>query len=612
MPDVFVSHKEFQEWFSNPLTSMVEGGDRVNYALVQRLHTVLRPFLLRRLKKDVEQQLPSKYEHVVMTRLSRRQRFLYDDFMSRSGTQAMLSSGNFMSVLSCLMQLRKVCAHPDLFEPRPIVSPLRTAALDITQPRLAYVDELHDTARPILSVPQPHSQRWTHALRLPERDIHGAPTAWQAHDALLPVIERFVAVIPGVVCPPPMLTTVRPLPASSSRAIEEASGAVLPLVADPRGDPMHTTRVRMSMQFPDRRLVQFDCGKLQTLHGLLRTLYAGGHRALIFTQMTRMLDILEDFLSLHGHRYVRLDGATNVERRQLLVERFNQDNRIFVFILSTRSGGIGLNLTGADTVIFYDSDWNPAMDAQAQDRCHRIGQTRDVHVYRLVTEHTIEENVLRKAEQKRRLDDMVITEGIFTTDSLTGMLDAATESADSSKLDNALAQIEDADDVAAYRRARQEAAEYVSDTYDGDNPLEAAQQAQQQQATQTTTAPAAEKAAAKESDEWAIDEDVIASIKPVEAYALRLLVTVGIDVNVPAVRSRKAGSGVVYKPASPSPAIPRAGKKGELLKPKPSTDDAAGRAGTEPPAADLVDDHTEAAEGSPEASREATPAPLVL
>lgn len=144
---------------------------------------------------------------------------------------------------------------------------------------------------------------------------------------------------------------------------------------------------------------------------------------LIFTQMTRMLDVLEQFLNYHGHIYLRLDGSTRVEQRQVslildgsrifkfsslnsqeaelsclmmmtipccsflfppqaLMERFNADRRIFCFILSTRSGGVGVNLTGADTVVFYDSDWNPTMDAQAQDRCHRIGQTRDVHIYR--------------------------------------------------------------------------------------------------------------------------------------------------------------------------------------------------------------------------------------
>lgn len=130
--------------------------------------------------------------------------------------------------------------------------------------------------------------------------------------------------------------------------------------------------------------------------------------------MTRMLDVLEAFLNYHGHIYLRLDGTTKVEQRQLLMERFNEDRRIFVFILSTRSGGVGINLTGADTVIFYDSDWNPTCDAQAQDRCHRIGQTRDVHIYRLISEKTIEENILKKANQKRLLGDLAIEGGNFT------------------------------------------------------------------------------------------------------------------------------------------------------------------------------------------------------
>ena len=149
----------------------------------------------------------------------------------------------------------------------------------------------------------------------------------------------------------------------------------------------------MRTQFPEKRLIKYDCDKLQILTDLLRDLISGQHRVLLFTQMTRMLDILENFLNYHGYKYLRLDGSTSIEQRQVLMERFNNDKKIFAFILSTRSGGIGVNLTGADTVVFYDSDWNPTMDAQAQDRCHRIGQTRDVHIYRLISEKTVEENI---------------------------------------------------------------------------------------------------------------------------------------------------------------------------------------------------------------------------
>ena len=103
---------------------------------------------------------------------------------------------------------------------------------------------------------------------------------------------------------------------------------------------------------------------MQELARLLHELKQGGHKALIFTQMTKMLDVLEAFLNLHSYTYLRLDGSTKPEQRQILMQRFNSNPKIFIFILSTRSGGVGMNLTGADTVIFYDSDWNPAMDAQ--------------------------------------------------------------------------------------------------------------------------------------------------------------------------------------------------------------------------------------------------------
>ena len=174
--------------------------------------------------------------------------------------------------------------------------------------------------------------------------------------------------------------------------------------------------MRLSIAFPDKRLLQYDCGKLQQLAILLRQLQTRGSRALIFTQMTSILDVLERFLNIHGYRYLRLDGSTRIEQRQDMMERFNRDTRIDVFILSSRSGGVGMNLTGADTVIFYDLDWNPQMDKQCQDRAHRIGQTRDVHIYKLVSEHTIEVNILKKSNQKRMLDEVVIQEGEFTTD----------------------------------------------------------------------------------------------------------------------------------------------------------------------------------------------------
>ena len=164
-----------------------------------------------------------------------------------------------------------------------------------------------------------------------------------------PLIEQYTCVTPAVIAinlPITVLGESRVQPLRKHQAMQNF-------------DPFHRAQMKLSIAFPDKRLLQYDCGKLQRLDKLLRTLQSGGHRALIFTQMTKVLDILEQFLNIHGHRYLRLDGSTKVEQRQALTDRFNNDSRILCFILSSRSGGLGINLTGADTVIFYDLDWNP-------------------------------------------------------------------------------------------------------------------------------------------------------------------------------------------------------------------------------------------------------------
>uniref|UniRef100_A0A8B9JSA3 Snf2-related CREBBP activator protein n=1 Tax=Astyanax mexicanus TaxID=7994 RepID=A0A8B9JSA3_ASTMX len=633
MPHVFQSHREFKEWFSNPLTGMIEGSQEYNEGLVKRLHKVLRPFLLRRIKVDVEKQMPKKYEHVVRCRLSKRQRFLYDDFMAQASTRETLASGHFMSVINILMQLRKVCNHPNLFDPRPIHSPfitepiifstasLVTNALEISPfqrcdlsmfdlvglerrvtrhqadvylPRRKVTHQLiqeiiespeppprpkpvlcpvtvvsaprapvgpstsstgaavrPSAPHPVMAVrpPAPPSTQMVPAspqastnvmtqrvllspdmqARLPSGEVvsiaqlaslagrpvsssqgskpvtfqlqgnkltlSGAPLhqvpvpqprpiqgnvmhlvssggqhhliSQPAQVAVLHTVSqtgsssanpspgnttqacsglavpltaaqgigaktlkqmikkicihiltnappcRFTFVIPPVEAKPITMHCCHPPPSHSHQ--QALFSSMLSAHVSPLLHVLHRVQCNMRTHFPDLRLIQYDCGKLQTLHLLLRKLKTGGHRVLIFTQMTRMLDVLEQFLNYHGHIYLRLDGSTRVEQRQALMERFNADRRIFCFILSTRSGGVGVNLTGADTVVFYDSDWNPTMDAQAQDRCHRIGQTRDVHIYRLISERTVEENILKKANQKRMLGDMAIEGGNFTT-----------------------------------------------------------------------------------------------------------------------------------------------------------------------------------------------------
>ncbi|KAJ3762451.1 SNF2 family N-terminal domain-containing protein [Lentinula raphanica] len=544
----FANLKEFGEWFSNPLEKAIEMGnvhDDETKQRVSKLHTVLRPYLLRRLKRDVEKELPNKYEHLVLCSLSKRQRFLYDEFMARAHTRDALQSGVYQKIANILMQLRKVCNHPDLFEVRPIVTSFaldrsaiaefeikellirrmllndeseeldlellglsfvnlqntsiftslvtraetagvmmemlcedpgppppkdvrtikgfkeysewqRRASVVARWSHIAYLNRLRYSRAPIYSsetisllrslyhpiLPLSHVNTRTAAyvdngLSL----VHRAVLSYEERsNAMSEVIDRFAFITPSVVVHDVARIALAGMPPSVLESI--------PLTFD---DVVHRSTVKLSIAFPSPSLLQYDCGKLQRLTTLLREKKAGGHRVLLFTQMTRILDILEIYLNFHGYLYLRLDGATSIEDRQYVTERFNKDEKIFCFIASSRSGGVGINLTGADTVIFYDSDFNPQMDRQCEDRAHRIGQIRDVHIYRFVSEHTVEEAMLLKANQKRSLDDMVIQKGEFDWRSIFRF-----DSNDGAVLTKALGEFEDSEDALAARMAERE------------------------------------------------------------------------------------------------------------------------------------------------------------
>ncbi|CAN6475878.1 unnamed protein product [Victoria cruziana] len=150
-------------------------------------------------------------------------------------------------------------------------------------------------------------------------------------------------------------------------------------------------------------------GKLQLLNKLLPKLKARGNRVLLFSQMTKMLDILEDFLVFLGFKYFRIDGETNASARQQQIREFNShDCEVFVFLISTRAGGLGIDLPSADRVIIYDPDFNPFIDLQAQSRAHRIGQSRPVVVYQLITKSSVEEKILEKSKRKLAIENMVM------------------------------------------------------------------------------------------------------------------------------------------------------------------------------------------------------------
>ena len=150
-------------------------------------------------------------------------------------------------------------------------------------------------------------------------------------------------------------------------------------------------------------------GKLVLVDKLLKKLREGGHKVLIFSQMTRCLDILSDFLRWRGYPCERIDGAVKGDERQAAIDRYcAPESNSFVFLLCTKAGGVGINLTAADTVVIFDSDWNPQNDLQAQARCHRIGQTKSVKIYRLITRNTYEREMFDRAGMKLGLDKAIL------------------------------------------------------------------------------------------------------------------------------------------------------------------------------------------------------------
>lgn len=164
---------------------------------------------------------------------------------------------------------------------------------------------------------------------------------------------------------------------------------------------------------PDKETLVTDSGKLSVLDGLLKRLKEEGHRVLIYSQMTKMIDLLEEYMWHRHHKYMRLDGSSKISERRDMVADFQARTDIFVFLLSTRAGGLGINLTAADTVIFYDSDWNPTVDQQAMDRAHRLGQTKQVTVYRLICKGSIEERILQRAREKSEVSHFRFNIHIF-------------------------------------------------------------------------------------------------------------------------------------------------------------------------------------------------------
>ncbi|XP_054809156.1 protein CHROMATIN REMODELING 19 [Prosopis cineraria] len=343
MPDIFATEDIDLKRLLN-----TEDGD-----LVGRMKSILGPFILRRLKSDVMQQLVPKIQRVEYVAMEVQQESAYKEAIEEyraisQGRMAKCSGPNSNNILEVLprrqinnyfVQFRKIANHPLLI-------------------RRIYSDE--DVIR--------------FATKLHPVGAFGFECTLDR------VIEELKSYNDF----------------SIHRLLRHYG------VNDRKG------------VLPDRNVM--SSAKCRALADLLPSLQKGGHRVLIFSQWTSMLDILEWTLDVIGLTYRRLDGSTQVTERQTIVDTFNNDTSIFACLLSTRAGGQGLNLTGADTVVIHDMDFNPQIDRQAEDRCHRIGQTKPVTIYRLVTKGTVDENVYEIAKRKLVLDAAVLESGMEMDD----------------------------------------------------------------------------------------------------------------------------------------------------------------------------------------------------
>lgn len=554
MPTLFDSHDEFSDWFSKDIESHAQSNTKLNQDQLRRLHMILKPFMLRRVKAHVQKELGDKVEKDVFCELTYRQRAYYANLRSKISIMDLIEKATLggdedtATLMNLVMQFRKVCNHPDLFERADTASPFSMSAfaetasfvregsfvqvgysvrnqiqydlpralcndvgrLDIAGPNnlqagfrragfktnglgglmriwtpehikssmqtdgefsfLRFIDTSIGEA--VSSADLGLYERSMRAKNQPKRALHifkdlDEESQEPPVHALFNVVENnsrralmdldpnsnlaklcniskeninergFSVLEPAArqkASAPPIEISCFDQSSISERQVTffnmNLRGPMYPLEesieekllernVDPSNFPPSNLLPKpeniksryTDISVPSMRRFVTDSGKLAKLDQLLRELKNGGHRVLLYFQMTRMIDLMEEYLTYRNYKYCRLDGSTKLEDRRDTVHDFQTRPEIFIFLLSTRAGGLGINLTSADTVIFYDSDWNPTIDSQAMDRAHRLGQTKQVTVYRLITRGTIEERIRKRAMQKEEVQRVVITGG---------------------------------------------------------------------------------------------------------------------------------------------------------------------------------------------------------
>ncbi|CAH8656368.1 unnamed protein product [Schistosoma haematobium] len=379
------SREEYQSANNTPIRSSFE-----EERLVQA-KSLLQPFCLRRLKSQVLGQLPPKTSEVVLVAMTKTQATHYHDLVKRLRSQRSLKDTNSNGQDPSLL-LNNECedgdenADPDASDPKGECAPRKKARLD------NYTAVNGTKSFPVTS------KSISESLQSPCNMVTALRKAAN-HQALFSGLAYTDSNLRDI-------AESLHLDPSHSNADPNLIYEDLLAMSDHQIHKLCQFYEVLSPYTLSPESIISGSGKIQWLNDNLPKLVSEGHRILIFSQFVIMLDILEEFLRITNRRYIRMDGSTPVSERQTLIDRFNSSS-IEVFLLSTRAGGLGINLTGADTVIIHDIDFNPYNDRQAEDRCHRLGQKNPVHVIRLISEGTLEEGMLRIASEKLQMEQNV-------------------------------------------------------------------------------------------------------------------------------------------------------------------------------------------------------------
>lgn len=390
LPEIFDDLGSFQSWFDVRVMGNAESDEQIvkqeqGNNILSMLHAILAPFMLRRLKTDVELNIPPKKEVLVFAPLTALQKEYYEALVNKTIFQ--LIEKKNATVDEPAVELTNTGRPKRRSSKKVDYSLLMESDADTKRNENDDAIAKHKKKRRWNKVDEEESEldNWIQSIQ----DLNSSSSEETKKQKTSQVTIKFANVMMQLrkCCNHPYLLEHPLDPETGDLVLNDG--------------------------------VMKNAGKMLVLDMMLKALKERGHKVLIFSQMTRMLDLIEDFCEIQQYDFCRLDGKTNIDDRRDSMKTFNDvDSGKFVFLLSTRAGGLGINLVGADTVIIYDSDWNPQCDLQAQDRCHRIGQVKPVVVYRFVTANTIDQKIIERAAAKRKLEKMVIHKGKFKTGNL--------------------------------------------------------------------------------------------------------------------------------------------------------------------------------------------------